>query len=306
MAQQHPRKHWCSQWDSTGMAQPHLRGAGGTGKKPQPNPHGLGVCVILVSTACSHLPLPHPLWSRADQMPDSSFWLQTHPSQRAQRCPLPSRCSCTRSSGLQTCDHCTTVLRAGAFTPPTPCLKAASTACSRLGTHHHHSFPPPAPALKTNRRRENTASRKMCEQGNEKAQRPQCSGVQLGAHRAAARHKQQSVRAWVCCPAARLRAVQDEVLSGMVPVVFSTQDPFYTLGRSSHRHEGTGPDGPGSLRTALPPNGPGVLPTHTHTHRQPIPTPISNAYLYLRPSHTHTYTKYIPIPQCNSCTDPHP
>lgn len=109
---------------------------------------GMGVCAVFISTGCSHLPLPHPLWSRADREPDSSSWLQTHPFQRAQHCPSPSHCSCTRSLGLKTCSHCTAVLTAGAFTPPhPPCLKAASTACSRLGIHHHHSFPPPGPSI---------------------------------------------------------------------------------------------------------------------------------------------------------------
>lgn len=106
---------------------------------------GVGVCAVLVSTGCSHLPLPHPLWSRADQMPDSSFWLQTHPSKRAQRCPSPSHCSCTRSSGLQTCAHCTAVLTAGAFTPSHLMSEGGQHTMLQAGNSPSSLLPSPRP-----------------------------------------------------------------------------------------------------------------------------------------------------------------
>lgn len=164
---------------------------------------GMGVCAVFISTGCSHLPLPHPLWSRADREPDSSSWLQTHPFQRAQHCPSPSHFSCTRSLGLKTCSHCTAVLTAGAFTPPHPMSEGSQHSVLQAGNSPSSLLPSPWPQHSK-------------QTGDVKMQRPEkcvnkemkrCSGCSAQELSWEPAGLQQGITsswcAWVCRPAAR-------------------------------------------------------------------------------------------------------
>lgn len=97
--------------------------------------------------------------------------------------------------------HCCNVstFSAGAFTPSCPMSR-------RWRTQHGPGWEfavaclrsPPPPAFKTNRRYENSASRKMCEEGNKKTKWSECPEAQLGVCRAATVNKQQSWCPVIC------------------------------------------------------------------------------------------------------------
>lgn len=86
-----------------------------------------------------------------------------------------------------------TTFSAGAFTPPCPLSRRRRP--QRGPDWEFAAAGPSPPAFKTNRRCENTASRRMWEEGNKKMKWPEGPETQLGARGAAALNKY-----WCWCP----------------------------------------------------------------------------------------------------------